>query len=117
MLATMALLVTLGCQSQTPPRDTTPSITPSSTPMQDINLSSFTGKPLQELLDAVGGYDRFIFVDNGRPGILGGANFLFGEKWLVVKINDITLQPRFNMKYAWDLELLKKELVTSAAWD
>jgi hypothetical protein len=80
--------------------------------LQNINLQDYVGKPVGALLAALPPYDEFFFTDNGRPAILGGANFRFGERWLQIETDEIVHQNRYEEKYRFDLELFKKELIS-----
>jgi hypothetical protein len=85
--------------------------------LKAIPIQDYVGKPVADLLTALPKYDEYLFMDNSRPAILGGAMFRFGKRWLQVYTYEIVHQPRFNEKYAWDFELFKKELISRVEWD
>lgn len=85
--------------------------------MQEMNLEEWVGKTVGEMLDSLPAYDEMRMVAGSRPGILEGANYRYGEKWLMVRANKITHQPTFNARHQWDAELFREETIGKVYWD
>ncbi len=86
--------------------------------LEKIELETFVGKTVGELLAAMpGDYTEQVYFDNGRPGILGGSNFKYDDRWLVVSVSEFQFLTRFNKKYDWDLEEFKKETIAGVTWE
>lgn len=119
----MAAILALGLASGTPAcrpkakEDAPPSNSIDQNKMLlEFPLSSYVGKPVDSLLQALPAYDEFNYVDNGRPGILDGAQFRFGDRWLRVGVGELKHLQRFDAKYAWDFASFRKETIASLRW-
>lgn len=118
-IAVMFLALCSGCQSQVPHSkgDGDTINTQMNNTMQEINLADWIGKSVGELLGQLGDYDELVFVDTSRPGVLGGANYRYGEKWLMIKVASVEHQAQFNARRKWDPELFRKETISEVSWE
>lgn len=86
--------------------------------LENIELDTYVGKTVAELLAAMPGeYSEQVYFDSGRPGSLAGSNFKYGDRWLVVTINNYQFLQRFNKNYDWDFEEFKKETIEGVEWE
>ena len=86
--------------------------------LKNIELDTYIGKTVGELLEAMPGtYSEQVYFDTGRPGILGGSNFKYDDRWLVVTVNEYQHLKRFNKQYDWDFEAFKKETIAGVNWE
>lgn len=86
--------------------------------LRDFPIANYIGKTVASLLIALPAtYSRVVFLDNGRPGILEGAQFQYDSLWLIIKLGELKYLPRFNERNQWDIDLFKKEEIAAVSWE